>query len=160
MAAITVAIIQELRNRTNAGMMDCKKALTETNGDIEEAIKILRTKGQAVQLKRADKEAKEGLVATAKCACGAVSLVEVNCETDFVAKTEGFQSFVKKAAELVVAGESNLAEALKDDIGDLVAKTGEKTIINRTERYTLQGTGMIKSYIHMGGKIGVLVEVG
>ena len=134
MAAITVAIIQELRNRTNAGMMDCKKALTETNGDIEEAIKILRTKGQAVQLKRADKEANQGLIATAGCEkCGAWSLVEINCETDFVAKTEGFQAFVKKAAELVVAGEDNLAEALKDDIGDLVAKTGEKTIINRTE---------------------------
>jgi elongation factor Ts len=161
MAAITVAIIQELRNRTNAGMMDCKKALAETNGDIEEAIKILRTKGQAVQLKRADKEAKQGLVAAAGCEkCGAYALVEVNCETDFVAKTEGFQAFVKKAAEPVVSGETNLADALKDDIGDLVAKTGEKTIINRSERYTLQGPGMIKSYIHMGGKIGVLVEVG
>ena len=158
--AVTAAMVKELREMTGAGMMDCKKALTETNGDIEEAIKILRTKGQAVQLKRADKEAKQGLVATAGCEkCGAWSLVEVNCETDFVAKTEGFQAFVKKAAELVVAGETNLAEALKDDIGDLVAKTGEKTIINRSERYTLQGPGKIQSYIHMGGKIGVLVEL-
>ena len=161
MAAITVAIIQELRNRTNAGMMDCKKALMETNGDMEEAIKFLRAKGQAVQVKRADKEAKQGLIAAASCEkCGATALVEINCETDFVAKTEGFQAFVKKAADLAVKGEQDLAAAMKDDIGDLVAKTGENTIIRRSERYTLQGTGIIKSYIHMGGKIGVLVEVG
>ena len=86
--------IKELRSLTNAGMMDCKKALIETNGDMEEAIKVLRKKGQAIQVKRAAKEAKEGLVAAAAGSDGAVALVAVYCETDFVAKTDGFKGFV------------------------------------------------------------------
>ncbi|MBP5544269.1 MAG: translation elongation factor Ts [Kiritimatiellae bacterium] len=161
MAEVTMDTIKELRALTNAGMMDCKKALIETNGDMEEAIKVLRKKGQAIQVKRADKEAKEGLVATATCpACGAVSLVEVNCETDFVAKTDGFKGFVAKAAEKAAGGEADVAAAMAEDLAALVASTGENMKISRTERYTLQGTGKIEAYIHMGGKIGVLVEVG
>ena len=161
MAAVTMETIKELRALTNAGMMDCKKALIETNGDMDEAIKVLRKRGQAIQVKRADKEAKEGLVATATCdKCGAVALVEVNCETDFVAKTEGFKAFVAKVAQKAVAGDADVAEAMKDDMAALVASTGENMKISRVERYTLQGTGKIEAYIHMGGKIGVLVEVG
>ena len=160
MAEVTMETIKELRALTNAGMMDCKKALVETNGNMEEAIKVLRKKGQAIQVKRADKEAKEGLVATAKCACGAVSLVEVNCETDFVAKTDGFKTFVAKVAEKVAGGDADVAATMQTDLSALVASTGEKMGITRTERYVLQGTGRIESYIHMGGKIGVLVEVG
>ncbi len=158
MAAITPKAIMELRSRTNAGMMDCKKALTETNGDMEEAIKVLRERGQAIMLKRADKETKQGLVASAS-ADGAVSLVEVNCETDFVANTDGFKGFVKKVAEGVAAGDLNIAETLKDDLSSLTASTGESTKINRVERFTVSGVGTIGTYIH-GGKLGVIVEVG
>jgi len=160
MAEVTMETIKELRALTNAGMMDCKKALIETNGDMEEAIKVLRKKGQAIQVKRADKEAKEGLVATAACPCGAVALVEVNCETDFVAKTDGFKNFVAKAAEKAAGGEADVAAAMSEELSALVASTGENMKITRTARYTLQGTGKIEAYIHMGGKIGVLVEVG
>lgn len=161
MAEVTMETIKELRALTNAGMMDCKKALIETNGDMEEAIKVLRKRGQAIQVKRADKEAKEGLVASLSCdKCGAVALVEVNCETDFVAKTDGFKGFVDKVAQKVVEGDLNAAETLKDDMAALVASTGENMKISRAERYTLQGTGKIEAYIHTGGKVGVLVEVG
>ena len=161
MAEITMDTIKELRALTNAGMMDCKKALIETNGDMEEAIKVLRKKGQAIQVKRADKEAKEGLVATAGCEkCGAVSLVEVNCETDFVAKTDGFKAFVAKAAQLAVEDGADVPAAMAEELSALVASTGENMKISRVARYALQGTGKIEAYIHMGGKIGVLVEVG
>ena len=160
MAEITMDIIKELRALTNAGMMDCKKALIETSGDMEEAIKVLRKKGLATLGKRADKEAKEGLVAAAKCPCGAVALVEVNCETDFVAKTEGFKGFVDKVAEKAAAGEADVAAAMQEDLSALVASTGENMKISRVERFTLEGTGKIESYIHTGGKVGVLVEIG
>ncbi len=162
MAEVTMDTIKELRALTNAGMMDCKKALIETNGDMDEAIKVLRKKGLSIQAKRADKEAKEGIVATAacsKCGCGSVALVEVNCETDFVAKTEGFKNFVAKVAENVVAGDMEVAESMKDDLAALVASTGENLKIRRVERFTPAENGKIEAYIHMGGKIGVLVEV-
>ena len=161
MAEVTMDTIKELRALTNAGMMDCKKALIETNGDMEEAIKVLRKKGQAIQVKRADKEAKEGLVAAAGCVkCGAVALVEVNCETDFVAKTDGFKAFVAKAAEKAVAGEADVAAAMAEELSALVASTGENMKISRVERYEYPALGKVESYIHMGGKIGVMVEVG
>ena len=160
MAAITVALIQELRARTNAGMMDCKKALNQTNGDMEEAIKVLREKGQAIQVKRASKEVKQGLIAIATAADGAVALAEVNCETDFVANTDGFKGFVAKVADKAAEGVEDIAAALKDDIGSLIASTGENMVIRRAARFILNGTGKVESYIHMGGKIGVLVEIG
>lgn len=167
MAEVTMDTIKELRALTNAGMMDCKKALMETNGDMDEAIKVLRKKGQAIMVKRADKEAKEGLVATAvctRCSCGSLALAEVNCETDFVAKTDGFKAFVDAAAEKVASGDDNVAETMKDDLAALIASTGENMKISRTERYTLQGTGRIEAYIHgtdpKRGRLGVLVEVG
>ena len=160
MAAITIALIQELRTRTNAGMMACKKALAKTNGDMEEAIKVLRENGQAIQVKRASKEVKQGLIATATAADGAISLTEVNCETDFVANTDGFKGFVAKAAQKAAEGVEDITAALKDDIGSLIASTGENMVIRRSERYVLSGTGKIESYIHMGGRIGVLVEIG
>lgn len=160
MAEVTMDTIKELRALTNAGMMDCKKALIETNGDMEEAIKVLRKKGQAIQVKRADKEAKEGLVAAAAGSDGAVALVEVNCETDFVAKTDGFKGFVAKAAGKAAAGEADVAASMAEDLSALVASTGENMKISRTACFALSGTGKIESYIHMGGRIGVLVEVG
>mgnify|MGYP000063478648 CR=1 FL=1 len=103
MAAITASTVNELRQKTNAGMMDCKKALTETNGDMEAAIDILRKKGIASSAKRADREAKEGTVQAILNEDSTVgALVEVNCETDFVGKNEGFRSFVDVVAKHIV----------------------------------------------------------
>ncbi|NLF21922.1 MAG: translation elongation factor Ts [Lentisphaerae bacterium] len=161
MAEITTSIIMDLRARTNAGMMDCKRALTETNGDMEEAIKLLRMKGQAIQVKRASKEANQGLVEVGVSADGrTVALVEVNCETDFVAKTDNFKKFVRLVADTVLNGTEDVAGTLKDKISELVSSTGENLKIGRTARFTLGEAGAIESYIHMGGKVGVIVEVG
>ena len=158
--AITIAQIKELREATSAGMGACKEALNATNGDMQEAIKYLREKGLAVAAKRVDKESKEGIVALASSADGkTLALAEVNCETDFVAKTEAFVKFVNDAAKVALEGK-DIAETLKDDYQMLLTKTGENVKIRRAERYALEGTGCVSGYIHMGGKIGVLVELG
>jgi elongation factor Ts len=159
MAELTTAMITDLRARTNAGMMDCKKALQETNGDMDAAIKLLRERGQAIQVKRAAKEANQGIISSA-IAAEVMSLAEVNCETDFVAKTDGFKKFVVAVADKVLAGDENVAETMKDDLVGIVAATGENVKIRRVARFALTGTGRLESYIHMGGKVGVLVELG
>ena len=157
---ITIQMIKELREATAAGMGACKEALNATNGDMQEAIKYLREKGLAVAAKRVDKESKEGIVALASAADGkTLALAEVNCETDFVAKTEAFVKFVNDAAKVALEGK-DIAETLKDDYQMLLTKTGENVKIRRAERYVLEGTGCVSGYIHMGGKIGVLVELG
>ena len=156
---ITIAMIKELREATAAGMGACKDALKASDGDMKEAIKYLREKGLAVAAKRVDKESKEGIIAAASAADGkAMALVEVNCETDFVAKTDAYKDFCAKAAQVALEGK-DVAETLKDDYQMLLTKTGENVKIRRTERYQLEGTGVLSSYIHMGGKIGVLVEL-
>ena len=156
---ITIAMIKELREATAAGMGACKEALQASNGDMKEAVKYLREKGLAVAAKRVDKESKEGIVAAAVAADGkAMALAEVNCETDFVAKTDAYKEFCAKAAQVALEGK-DVAETLKDDYQMLLTKTGENVKIRRTERYQLEGTGVLSSYIHMGGKIGVLVEL-
>ena len=156
---ITIAMIKELREATAAGMGACKEALQAANGDMKEAVKYLREKGLAVAAKRVDKESKEGIIAAASAADGkAMALAEVNCETDFVAKTDAYKEFCAKAAQVALEGK-DVAETLKDDYQMLLTKTGENVKIRRTERYQLDGTGVLSSYIHMGGKIGVLVEL-
>ena len=161
MADITVAAINDLRQRTNAGMMDCKKALIETNGDMDAAIKILREKGLAIQIKRADKESKEGLVKALASEDGkTIGLAEVNTETDFVAKTDNFKNFAALVTGKVLAGVEDVSAALKDELMTIISQTGENVKIRRTARYALSGCGQVASYIHMGGKVGVLVEVG
>lgn len=161
MAELTTAMITDLRARTNAGMMDCKKALQESNGDMDAAIKLLRERGQAIQVKRAAKEANQGIISAASAADSrAMALVEVNCETDFVAKTDGFKKFVVAVAGQVLTGDEQVAETMKDDLVAMVAATGENVKIRRVARYALTGTGRLESYIHMGGKVGVLVELG
>ena len=158
--AITIAQIKELREATAAGMGACKEALTATNGDMQEAIKYLREKGLAVAAKRVDKESKQGIVALAQAADGtAMALAEVNCETDFVAKTEAFIKFVDDAAKVALEGK-DIEQTLNDDYKMLLTKTGENVKIRRQERYVLEGAGVLSGYIHMGGKIGVLVELG
>ncbi|MBQ4440369.1 MAG: translation elongation factor Ts [Kiritimatiellae bacterium] len=157
--AITIQQIKELREATAAGMGACKEALTATNGNMEEAVKYLREKGLAVAAKRVDKESKQGIIALAEAADKkAMALAEVNCETDFVAKTEAFVKFVDDAAKAALEGK-DIETTLGDDYKMLLTKTGENVKIRRSERYVLEGTGILSGYIHMGGKIGVLVEL-
>ena len=157
---VTIAQIKELREATAAGMGACKEALIATNGDMQEAIKYLREKGLAVAAKRVDKESKEGIIALASAADGkSLALAEVNCETDFVAKTDAFKKFVDDAAKVALEGK-DIEQTLNDDYKMLLTKTGENVKIRRQERYVLEGAGVLSGYIHMGGKIGVLVELG
>ena len=156
---ITIAMIKELREATAAGMGACKEALQASNGDMKEAVKYLREKGLAVAAKRVDKESKQGIIALAEAADKkAMALAEINCETDFVAKTEAFIKFVDDAAKVALDG-NDIEATLKDDYQMLLTKTGENVKIRRSERYVLEGTGVLSGYIHMGGKIGVLVEL-
>lgn len=157
--AITIQQIKDLREATAAGMGACKEALTACNGSMDEAVKYLREKGLAVAAKRVDKESKQGIVALAEAADKkAMALAEVNCETDFVAKTEAFIKFVDDAAKVALEGK-DIAAALEDDYKMLLTKTGENVKIRRSERYALEGNGVLSGYIHMGGKIGVMVEI-
>ena len=157
---VTIAQIKELREATAAGMGACKEALIATNGDMQEAIKYLREKGLAVAAKRVDKESKEGIIALASAVDGkTLALAEVNCETDFVAKTDAFKKFVEDAAKVALEGK-DIEQTLNDDYKMLLTKTGENVKIRRQERFALEGAGVLSGYIHMGGKIGVLVEVG
>jgi elongation factor Ts len=160
MGEITVATINDLRQRTNAGMMDCKKALIETQGDMDAAIKILREKGLAIQVKRADKESKEGIIKAIVAADGnTIAMAEVNTETDFVAKTDNFKNFVTAVTQMVMDKGEELGDSMRDAHMTIVSQTGENVKIRRTARYALSCTGKIESYIHMGGKVGVIVEV-
>lgn len=160
MANITIQMINDLRAATNVGMMDCKRALQDTDGNMEEAIKILREKGLALQVKRADRESKQGVIAAAAGTDGAYGIIELNCETDFVAKTDKFLDFAKELAAAAAAGDENLTETHATRLTEVVAATGENVKIRRAKHFALTGTGKVESYIHMGGKIGVLVEVG
>lgn len=167
--AITAAMVKELREMTGAGMMDCKKALNETNGDMDAAIEYLRKNGQAKAEKKAGRIAAEGIVTTL-VKDNQAAIVEVNSETDFVAKNEDFQTFVAKVATQVLASdaadvEELLAEQWMDDtsktvkeaLTDKIAVIGENLSIRRFEKI-VEKDGCIVSYIHGGGRIGVLVD--
>ena len=168
---ITASQVKELREKTGAGMMDCKKVLTETNGDEEKAIELLRERGIAKAAKKSDRIAAEGLVATYVSDDNKVGVVvEVNAETDFVAKNEEFRGFVADVAEQIAKeNPANIEELLnqksiKDNsktVGEVltnkIATIGENMSIRRFERF--EANGLIESYIHGDGKIGVLVEL-
>jgi len=168
--AITAKAVSELRQQTSAGMMACKKALTETNGDLEAAAKLLREKGEAKRSDRADRETSEGIVAT-HVAADAKSgiLAVVNCETDFVAKNEAFQAWVGDILEAVANSGADSVEAalevpfadgtVENALGAKFAELGEVIKISRLSRFEAEGSGGVASYIHMGGKVGVLLEV-
>jgi elongation factor Ts len=160
--AITTAMIKELRDATSLGIADCKKALEETGGDFDAAVKILREKGAAVAAKRASKEAKEGVVAANVAAdAQSGSLIEVNCETDFVTRNEDFQAFVEELRSEALNFESDkMAEGVADKIEAKMASIGEKIQFRRNIKWDVEGNGAITSYIHMGGKVGVLLELG
>ncbi len=157
---VTIEQIKELREATAAGVGACKEALISTNGDMQEAVKYLREKGLAVAAKRVDKESKEGIIALASAPDGkSLALAEVSCETDFVAKTDAFKKFVDDAAKVALDGK-DIEQTLNDDYKMLLTKTGENVKIRRSERFVLDGAGVLSGYIHMGGKIGVMVELG
>lgn len=167
--AITAQMVKELRESTGAGMMDCKKALQEAEGNMDRAVDILREKGLSKAAKKADRVAAEGLVTIEINADNTVAaMVEVNSETDFVAKNEDFKTFVKDAAVMALATESTdvaglLAEthaegqSLQDVLNERTAKIGEKLDLRRFVKLTTEG--QVAGYIHGGGKIGVLVEM-
>ena len=155
----SVDTVKELRERTGAGIMDCKTALKETGGDIEKAIDFLRKKGMASAAKRAGREAKEGLIVT-RSAGKKAALVEANCETDFVARTEDFKNLATLALDEVLAsGEGAIAgEKLTQRIAELSGKIGEKILVRRA-RIVSAKDGQLFSYIHSNNKLGVLIEV-
>jgi elongation factor Ts len=173
MAEITASLVKELREKTGAGMMDCKKALGETGGNLEDAVDWLRKKGLAAAAKKAGRVASEGLVAVATSGT-AGSVVEVNSETDFVARNDRFQGFAATAAELALKGDGDV-EALKqveypgagrsvaDELTSLIATVGENMTLRRAARLSVTD-GVVATYVHSAiapnlGKIGVLVAL-
>jgi elongation factor Ts len=158
MAEITAAAVAKLREMTNAGMMDCKNALKEANGDLNAAVDILRKKGAATATTKGSREAREGLITQYIAPDGRLGvLVEVNCQTDFVARNEMFRTFAEDVAKRIAADPKADFEA---DRVAMVAKIRENIQIPRHERMEVQGNGMVAAYIHTGAKVGVLVEVG
>ena len=167
--AITASMVKELREMTGAGMMDCKKALNETNGDLDAAVEYLRKNGQAKAEKKAGRIAAEGIVKTVVKDDKVAAIVEVNSETDFVAKNADFQAYVAEVAEQAVASDATdmdafMAEAwaadtsktVKDVLVEKIAVIGENLNIRRFEKVVAEGC--VVSYIHGGGRIGVLIE--
>ena len=158
MAEITAAAVAKLREMTNAGMMDCKKALTEANGDLAKAVDILRKKGAATATTKGTREAREGAIAQYLAPGGRLGvLVEVNCQTDFVARNDMFRAFADEVAKKLATDPKADFEA---DRVALVAKIRENIQIPRHSRMEVSGNGMVAAYIHTGAKVGVLVEVG
>lgn len=162
MATITAQMVKELRDKTDAGMMDCKRALSAADGDMEKAVENLRKAGIAKAAKKAGRTATEGLVVSS-VGDTAATLVEVLCETDFVARNDKFQSYAQELATRVANTfdkdgdlSAQVAEAEKEAIGDLVAVIGENIQVRRAVRW--ESSARFASYMHMGGKIGVLIE--
>ncbi len=168
---ISAALVKQLRDKTGAGMMDCKAALKEAGGDIEAAIDVLRKRGIAKAEKRTGRAAAEGLVAatiTPGGECGA--MVEVNCETDFVARNEDFRAFAKELVAAAIERKAADIEALRamplgghasvnDAVVALIATIGENIIVRRCALYSVDGNGAVAAYIHHGDKVGVLLQV-
>ncbi len=159
---ITAQMVKDLRDRTNVSMMECRKALTEGAGDMEKAVNWLRERGLAVAAKKADRAAEQGIVSAGIAADGRTGvLVEMNCETDFVAKNDNFQAFVAGLVQKALGQpDGQLADAVKGDVAAKIAEIGENLVVGRNVRYDLAGQGLIATYIHLGGKVGVMMEVG
>jgi elongation factor Ts len=172
MAEISAKTVMDLRAKTNAGMMDCKKALAEANGDMEKAEEVLRKKGIVRMTGRTDRVSKEGTVNALMSSDNTTGvLVEVNCETDFVAKNEGFRAFVGDITNHIFGSSAADLDALlaepytggKGTVDEAVkakgAETGENTVIRRFVRYKADSGSAVATYLHMGGRIGVMLEV-
>ena len=171
MSAITAQTVNDLRQRTGAGLMDCKKALTEANGDMEKAVEILRIKGVATRNKKADRKASEGILAVQVAADGrSATLLELNCETDFVAKNEAFVALAKDlVGQAAAKGVENLLDQpyhadssrkVNDYLNDQVTKIGENLKVSRALKFEANGVGRVSAYVHTGAKIAVLLELG
>lgn len=165
--SISASMVRDLREKTSAGMLDCKKALEETKGDFEAAVEWLRKKGLSSAAKKSDRLASEGLVVAAVTG-NTGALVEVNSETDFVAKNDQFKTFVKDVANTVISKNPTDVNALLetasasgekygDVLKETIAKIGENLVVRRFARY--EGSGLVHTYIHGDGKIGVMVEL-
>ncbi|HYF95547.1 MAG TPA: translation elongation factor Ts [Symbiobacteriaceae bacterium] len=164
MAEITAKMVADLRAKTGAGMMDCKKALTEAGGDFDKATDWLREKGLAAAAKKASRIAAEGRIfATLREGAKLGAIVEVNCETDFVAKGDDFKSICETVANAVLDKNPADVEALKADLGNLiteaVARIGENIQVRRFARYEVAKAGRVHAYIHGDGRVGVLIEM-
>ena len=168
MSQITPQMVKELREKTGAGMGDCKKALTETDGDMQAAIEYLRKKGAASASKRADRDANEGAIGTLTGDDNKTGVfVEVNCETDFVSRNEGFQKFVEVATKAFLDSDAeNIGDLMKLKVGDdtvqglfdeLLAKFSERIEIKRAEK--IKTDGYLSAYVHAGNKLAVIVEI-
>ncbi len=159
MVPITANMVKELRDATNVSMMECKRALQEAEGDKENAFKLLRERGMAVAAKKSNRVAKDGKISAEVSADAKTGiLIEVNCETDFVTRNEIFQAFVAKLTKKAIDIDGNPAEIFQSEITAKIAEIGENIVLRKSEKYVVKGTGAIRSYIHMGGKVGVLVE--
>jgi elongation factor Ts len=169
--AISASVVKQLREKTGVGMMDCKRALEETNGDIDAAVDVLRKSGIAKAEKRAGRTAADGLVAASITPGGeSGALVEVNCETDFVARNDEFRAFAKELAAAAIGQKPADIDALlamphgdhtsvSDAIVGLIAKIGENIVVRRCACYSVDGSGVVAAYVHHGDKVGVLVQV-
>src|SRR5262249_31836289 len=164
---ITADQVKTLRDKTGAGMMECKAALSEANGDLDEAVTILRKRGVAQAAKRSGRTTGEGLVATRLSSDGRTGVIaEVNCETDFVARTEGFQKLVSDVVSALLAAAPGTdlnsliapGSALAHQVTAAITNTGENITISRVGRLQAGG-GVLGTYIHLGGKIGVLLKL-
>lgn len=165
--AVTAKAVMELRDKTGAGMMDCKRALTDADGDADQAVELLRERGLAKAVKRSGRETSEGTIAMALEGATA-GIVELGCETDFVAKTDDFQALATEVASIAAkhpeaAGPEALlevslgSETLGDKIATSVSKLGENIVLKRADRCHVDGAGSAGGYIHAGGKLGVVV---
>ena len=171
MAEISAATVMKLRKMSGQGMMDCKKALQETDGNIDQAMDSLRKKGLATLAKRAERETSEGLVVCKSSPDGKTSvLATLCCETDFVAKSDGFVATAKTLTDYALAcpadqGAENILESVVDGkkfsdiLTETVSKTGEKTQVGDYAKYQLEGPGLISTYIHFNNKVGTMVQI-
>ena len=173
MAAIAATLVKQLRDITGQSMMDCKNALTETDGDIDKSIELLRKKGMAVLEKRGSKDTKEGRVVGKIANDGKVAVItSLCCETDFTSKNENFQTVAQTVAESLLAADSvpantdELAEVAVAGgktvgamINDMVSQTGEKVTLGDFSRFDLDGPGLLFCYVHFNGKVGTLLQI-
>lgn len=168
--AITASLVKELREKTNVGMMECKKALSESQGDLDEAVKLLRERGTIKAAKKAGRAANEGTVKTQLSKDGKTGILfSLNCETDFVSRNDNFKTLVDEIAHTLLASTAtSVTEALKvshldSDIDALlkvkILELGENLILSDFTRFSLCEEGQVVSYIHMGGKVGVLLKM-
>lgn len=161
MVEINATLVKELREETGVGMMDCKRALVDAGGDKAKAVQLLRERGVAVAGKKASREVKSGLIAARTFENGRVgAMVEVACETDFVARNDVFQAFVNRMVDLASKVEGELAPTVTEEVNGAIQKIGENILVRRNLRYVRQGEGLVNTYVHLGSKLGVMIEVG